>query len=70
MIGEAAFTWANSRPRESAQSYVLSIVKEDRKADLLFQCSDNTWNAYNRWPEHFALYDDGEGSSTGDPRYR
>jgi hypothetical protein len=25
----------------------------------LFQCSDNTWQAYNRWPSQFALYDDG-----------
>ncbi len=42
------------------QSYVIFIVKDDRKADLLFQCSDHTWNAYNRWPDHFALYDNGK----------
>lgn len=42
------------------QSYVIFIVRDDRKADLLFQCSDNTWQAYNRWPDNFALYDDGE----------
>jgi hypothetical protein len=24
-----------------------------------FQCSDTTWQAYNRWPDRFALYDDG-----------
>ena len=25
------------------QSYVIFIVKDDRPADILFQCSDNTW---------------------------
>lgn len=42
------------------QSYVIFIVRDDRPADLIFQCSDNTWQAYNRWPDHFALYDNGE----------
>lgn len=38
------------------QSYVVFIVKDDRPADILFQCSDNTWQAYNRWPSNFSLY--------------
>lgn len=42
------------------QSYVIFIVRDDRKADFLFQCSDTTWQAYNRWPDHFGLYDDGK----------
>lgn len=42
------------------QSYVIFIVRDDRKVDLLFQCSDNTWQAYNRWPDQYALYNDGE----------
>ncbi len=42
------------------QSYVIFIVRDDRPADFIFQCSDNTWQAYNRWPNQFALYDDGE----------
>jgi hypothetical protein len=42
------------------QSYVIFIVRDGRRADFLFQCSDHTWQAYNRWPDHFALYDDGE----------
>ncbi len=46
--------------RESLQSYVVFLVRDDRQADFLFQCSDNTWNAYNRWPSQFSLYDDGE----------
>ena len=41
------------------QSYVVFIVRDNRAADLLFQCSDNTWQAYNRWPDRFSLYDDG-----------
>lgn len=41
------------------QSYVIFIVTDDRKADILLQCSDNTWQAYNRWPDTFSLYDDG-----------
>ena len=42
------------------QSYVVFIVRDDRKADLLLQCSDNTWQAYNRWPDNYSLYDDGK----------
>ena len=41
------------------QSYVIFIVRDDRKADFIFQCSDTTWQAYNRWPSQFSLYDDG-----------
>ncbi len=42
------------------QSYLIFIVRDDRPADFLFQCSDNTWQAYNRWPSQFSLYDDGK----------
>jgi hypothetical protein len=42
------------------QSYAIFIVRDDRPADFLFQCSDNTWQAYNRWPNQFALYDNGQ----------
>ncbi len=41
------------------QSYVIFIVRDDRHADFLFQCSDTTWQAYNRWPDQYALYDNG-----------
>lgn len=41
------------------QSYIIFIVRDERPADILFQCSDNTWQAYNRWPDRFSLYDDG-----------
>jgi hypothetical protein len=46
--------------REKLQSYVIFVVRDDRKADLLFQVSDTTWNAYNRWPGQYSLYDDGK----------
>lgn len=42
-----------------AQSYVIFVVKEYRKTDLLCQTSDLTWNAYNKWPGKNSLYDDG-----------
>ena len=44
------------------QSYVVFIVKDDRPADILFQCSDNTWQAYNRWPNDFSIYTDPRGN--------
>ena len=31
------------------QNYIVFIVKDDRPCDLLVQCSDNTWQAYNAW---------------------
>lgn len=46
--------------RDGFQSYVIFIVRDDRKCDFLFQCADSTWLAYNRWPDSFALYDDGK----------
>jgi hypothetical protein len=39
------------------QSYIVFIVKDDRKADFVFQCSDFTWQQYNRWPEWRSGYD-------------
>jgi hypothetical protein len=39
------------------QSYTIFIVRDDRPADILFQCSDSTWQAYNRWPDLYSLYD-------------
>ncbi len=42
------------------QSYVVFVVRDERRADFVFQCSDLTWQAYNRWPVSDSLYDDGE----------
>lgn len=44
------------------QSYVVFIVRDDRPADILFQCSDNTWQAYNRWPSHYSVYTHPKGT--------
>lgn len=41
------------------QSYVIFVVKEHRKSDVLCQVSDLTWQAYNKWPARDSLYDDG-----------
>jgi hypothetical protein len=38
------------------ESYIIFIVADDRQADVLFQCSDNTWQAYNRWPSNYSIY--------------
>lgn len=46
--------------QDSNQSYVVFIIKDKRKADVMFQCSDMTWQAYNRWPYWHAMYDEGQ----------
>jgi hypothetical protein len=46
-----------SATRHRYQSYCLFIVRDDRPADVLFQCSTNTWQAYNKWPDAYSLYD-------------
>jgi hypothetical protein len=46
--------------KEGVESYLAFIVKDDRACDFLFQCSDTTWHAYNRWPSQYSLYDDGK----------
>jgi hypothetical protein len=43
------------------QSYIVFIVRDRRPADILFQCSDNTWQAYNRWPDGYSVYTDPKG---------
>ena len=40
-----------------SESYFIFIVRDDRRADLLFQASDMTWLSYNRWPQWRSLYD-------------
>ena len=39
------------------EAYFVFIVRDDRQADYLFQCSDLTWQSYNRWPAWRSLYD-------------
>jgi hypothetical protein len=50
--------------KENVQSYVVFIVRDDRPCDLLFQCSELTWSAYNRWPADFSIYTPHEGMSS------
>ncbi len=45
---------------DGSQSYVVFIVKDNRKADVMFQCSDLTWQAYNRFPYWHSMYDEGQ----------
>ena len=33
------------------QSFIVFVFRDRRRADVLFQVSDNTWQAYNRWPD-------------------
>jgi hypothetical protein len=44
------------------QSYVVFIVRDDRPADVLLQCSDNTWQAYNQWPHNYSVYTHPKGN--------
>ena len=48
------------------QSYVVFIVLDHRPADIIFQCSDNTWQAYNKWPNNWSLYTDPRGAHAAD----
>jgi len=48
------------------QNYVIFIVRDTRKADVLLQCSDNTWQAYNKWPDNLSLYTDPRGAQAPD----
>ena len=46
----------------SWQSYVVFIVRDERPADILLQCSDNTWQAYNEWPSKYSVYTHPKGN--------
>lgn len=39
------------------QSYVIFVLRDDQPRDFLFQVSDLTWHAYNRWPGWASIYD-------------
>ena len=50
---------ADGRAREAPE---LRHLRGPRRSQgrPLFQVSDTTWNAYNRWPSQYSLYDDGK----------
>jgi hypothetical protein len=51
-------TVPESKHEHAWQSYIVFIVRDRRKADIVFQVSDNTWQAYNRWPDEYSMYTD------------
>lgn len=51
-------TVPQSKHEHAWQSYIIFLVRDNRRADILFQTSDNTWAAYNRWPDDYSLYTD------------
>lgn len=54
--------------KSGTQSYVIFIIRDDRPCDFLFQCSDLTWSAYNRWPMDYSIYTEHDnGTSIGVP---
>lgn len=59
-------TIPNSNSEPYWQSYIIFIVRDDRPSDVLFQCSDNTWQAYNRWPVNESLYTHPNGAHAPD----
>src|SRR5262245_50990444 len=42
--------------RDKVESYVIFIVRDDRRADVMIQVSDTTWQAYNEWPAKWSMY--------------
>jgi len=48
------------------QSYVIFVVRDTRRAEVVFQVSDNTWQAYNVWPGGWSLYTDPRGGHAVD----
>lgn len=44
------------------QSYVIFIVRSPHPSGVLFQCSDNTWQAYNGWPYRSSIYTHPKGN--------
>jgi hypothetical protein len=37
-------------------------IPDDRPADILLQCSDNTWQSYNQWPDGYSVYTHPKGN--------
>ena len=46
------------RPTHMPGRVISSLSSASGAADILFQCSDNTWQAYNRWPDDYSMYTD------------
>jgi hypothetical protein len=55
-------TVPNSSNEPYWQSYIVFIVRDERPADILLQCSDNTWQCYNQWPDGYSVYTHPDGT--------
>lgn len=44
------------------QSYIIFVVRSATPSEIVFQVSDNTWQAYNRWPVNESLYTNPDGA--------
>ena len=64
-LGRLATVPAEPTEVASWQSYVIFVVVDERPADVLVQTSDNTWQAYNRWPHSDSLYTHVDGTTGG-----
>jgi hypothetical protein len=53
-----------TRCDDGNEHYVLFVVRDEREADIIVQCSDFTWQAYNRWPSAYSLYSNGRDNLT------
>jgi hypothetical protein len=42
--------------KEKVESYIIFVVRDDRRADVMVQVSDTTWQAYNEWPGKYSMY--------------
>ena len=51
---------AKLKTESGIDSYIVFIVRDERRADFIFKCSDTTWHSYNRWPHWYSLYDNGK----------
>jgi hypothetical protein len=49
-----------TRCDDGNEHFVIFVVRDDRNVDLIVQCSDFTWQAYNRWPHAHSLYSNGD----------
>src|SRR5262249_15659376 len=54
--GRGVYAGKLSASKHRYESYLMFIVRDARPADFVFQCSDNTWQAYNALPDNYSLY--------------
>jgi hypothetical protein len=45
-----------TRVDDGTENYVIFVVRDEREAEFIAHTSDFTWQAYNRWPSNYSLY--------------